>query len=104
MCIRDRFYGAYHTINNISNPNGELKKYDVVGNICETDTFASDRQIPEIRVGDILAFENAGAYCFSMASSYNSRPRPAEVLIKEDGGQQIIRKRETIEDIWQGME
>lgn len=102
--IRPMFYGAYHTINNISNPNGELKKYDVVGNICETDTFASDRQIPEIRVGDILAFENAGAYCFSMASSYNSRPRPAEVLIKEDGGQQIIRKRETIEDIWQGME
>lgn len=102
--IRPMFYGAYHTIKNISNPDGELKTYDVVGNICETDTFASERQIPEIRVGDILAFENAGAYCFSMASPYNSRPRPAEVLIMSDGHDRLIRKRETMEDIWHNQE
>lgn len=97
--IRPMFYGAYHTIRNISNPGGTLHQYDIVGNICETDTFASDRMIPQIRVGDILSFENAGAYCYSMASSYNTRPRPAEVYQRIDGTTQLIRRRETIEDI-----
>lgn len=102
--IRPMFYGAYHTIKNVSNPHGVLNTYDVVGNICETDTFASDREIPEIRVGDILCFENAGAYCFSMASPYNSRPRPAEVMEMNDGEYRLVRRRETIEDLWAGQE
>jgi len=97
--IRPMFYGAYHTIRNISNTDGPLLKYDIVGNICETDTFASDRMIPQIRPGDILGFENAGAYCYSMASSYNTRPRPAEVYQRADGTTQLIRRRETVEDI-----
>jgi len=97
--IRPMFYGAYHTIRNISNPEGVLNKYDVVGNICETDTFAADRLIPAIRPGDILGFENAGAYCYAMASSYNTRPRPAEIYIKTGGLPQLIRRRETLDDI-----
>lgn len=97
--IRPMFYGAYHTIRNISNPEATLHKYDIVGNICETDTFASDRMVPQIRPGDILSFENAGAYCYSMASSYNTRPKPAEVYLRIDGTTQLIRRRETVEDI-----
>lgn len=101
--LRPMFYQAYHTISNLSNPDGESKLYSVVGNICETDTFAEDRQIPEVREGDIILFENAGAYCHSMSSHYNSRPRPAEVMIK--GGQDfLIRRRETLEDIWHNQQ
>ena len=74
-------YGSEHRIENISNPKGKERYYSVVGYICETDTFATNRRISEISEGDILAFKNAGAYCFSMASNYNSRFRPAEVLI-----------------------
>lgn len=97
--IRPMFYGAFHTIKNLSNPAGELHAYDIVGNICETDTFASDRSIPAIRPGDILCFENAGAYCYSMASSYNTRPRPAEVYLRAGQEAQLIRRRETVDDI-----
>lgn len=97
--IRPMFYGAYHTIKNISNPEGNLRVYDVVGNICETDTFAADREIPEIRVDDLLLFENAGAYCYSMSSPYNSRPRPAEVYIRQNGNVELIRRRETLDDL-----
>lgn len=96
--IRPMFYDAYHEIDNLSNPEGAQKTYDVVGYICETDTFASNRQLPEVREGDVLAFRNAGAYCMSMASNYNSRPRPAEVLLL-DGKAHLIRRRETLEDI-----
>lgn len=96
--IRPMFYGAWHTITNISNSNGAPETYDVVGNICETDTFAKDRMIPEIRPGDILAFANAGAYCYSMASSYNSRPRPAEVYLQH-GAARLIRHRETLQHL-----
>jgi len=70
----------------------------VVGNICETDTFAEGRDIAEIREGDLLAIRNAGAYCFEMASSYNSRCRPAEVLVK-NGQARLIRRRETLDDL-----
>ncbi len=87
-----------HEIENISNPKGRERFYTVVGYICETDTFANNRRISEIREGDILAFQNAGAYCFSMASNYNSRYRPAEVLWHNNEAH-LIRKRETIEDI-----
>lgn len=96
--IRPMFYDAYHHIENITNPTGTERIYTVVGNICETDTFAWDRKLSEVREGDLLAFHNTGAYCFEMASSYNSRPRPAEVMIHE-GKDHLIRKRETLDDL-----
>ncbi|MCE5305992.1 diaminopimelate decarboxylase [bacterium] len=96
--IRPMFYNAYHEIINISNPDGMPRIYTVVGYICETDTFAWNRKISEIHPGDILTFKNAGAYGYTMASNYNSRLRPAEVLIYE-GKDYLIRKRESIEDL-----
>lgn len=96
--IRPMFYDAYHHIFNVSNPNGTPRYYTVVGYICETDTFGWDRKINEIKEGDILAFRNAGAYSFMMASNYNSRVRPAEVAIYK-GKAHLIRKRETLDDI-----
>ena len=96
--IRPMLYGAQHHIENISNPNGKERFYSVVGYICETDTFANNRRIKEIAEGDILAFHNAGAYCFMMSSNYNSRYRPAEVLWYNDKAH-LIRKRETIKDL-----
>ena len=96
--IRPMFYGAYHGIENISNPSGTIRKYNVVGNICETDTFAENRLLPEIKEGDLLVFLNAGAYGFEMASNYNSRFKPAEVLVK-DGKAHLIRRREVIDDL-----
>lgn len=96
--IRPMFYEAYHTIENISNTAGIERIYTVVGNICETDTFAWDRKINEIREGDLLAFYNAGAYGFEMSSNFNSRLRPAEVFVK-DGKATLIRNREVFEDL-----
>ena len=82
--IRPVFYQAYHHIANLSNPDGPLSVYDVCGNICETgDRFAEQRELPEIREGDILAIENAGAYCYSMGGVYNLRPMPAEVVVAD---------------------
>ncbi|MGN6493925.1 MAG: diaminopimelate decarboxylase [Agriterribacter sp.] len=96
--IRPMFYGSYHQIENISNAGGQKLPYTVVGNICETDTFADDRMISEIREGDYLVFYNAGAYGFEMASNYNSRFKPAEVLVKNNIPQ-LIRRRDTLEDL-----
>lgn len=96
--IRPMFYNAHHEIENFSNPSGEKKVYNVVGYICETDSFAHDRIIPEVRKGDLLVFKNAGAYCATMASNFNSRPRPAEVLI-HNGKEYLIKRRETMEDL-----
>jgi len=96
--IRPMMYDSYHHIVNVSNPTGSQKIYTVVGYICETDTFGSDRKIHEVREGDILAIKNAGAYCFSMASNYNSRLRPAEVLIINKEAK-LIRERETLDDL-----
>ncbi|MDH4089915.1 MAG: diaminopimelate decarboxylase [Cyclobacteriaceae bacterium] len=96
--LRPMMYDAYHHIVNISNPSGPLKMYTVVGYICETDTFGADRKLNEVREGDILAIKNAGAYGFSMASNYNSRLRPSEVLII-NGEAKLIRERETLEDL-----
>jgi diaminopimelate decarboxylase len=96
--IRPMMYDAYHHIRNVSNPTGEEKIYTVTGNICETDTFASDRPINEIHEGDHLVFHNAGAYGFEMASNYNSRYRPAEVLVKDDRFH-LIRKRDEFNDL-----
>jgi diaminopimelate decarboxylase len=96
--IRPMFYDAYHHIENLSNPGGEEKVYTVTGYICETDTFAADRRLHEVREGDFLIFYNAGAYGFEMASNYNSRYRPAEVLVK-DGKPILIRRRDNWEDL-----
>lgn len=101
--IRPMMYNSYHHITNLSNPTGRERYYSVVGYICETDTFGSNRRIPEISEGDILCFHNAGAYCFSMASNYNSRYKPAEVMIY-DGEDYLIRKRENFEDIIRNQE
>ncbi|NNF18556.1 MAG: diaminopimelate decarboxylase, partial [Flavobacteriaceae bacterium] len=96
--IRPMLYGATHEIINISNPEGKERFYSVVGYICETDTFANNKRINEISEGDILCFKNAGAYCFTMASNYNSRFRPPEVLWYQ-GRAILIRERETFEDL-----
>lgn len=96
--IRPMFYDAFHKIENLSNPKGNQRIYTVVGNICETDTFAWDRKINEVREGDILVFRNAGAYGFEMSSNFNSRLKPAEVMWHE-GKAQLIRKRDVFEDL-----
>ncbi|MGZ3839814.1 MAG: diaminopimelate decarboxylase [Flavisolibacter sp.] len=96
--IRPMFYDAYHRIENVSHPEGEKKKYSVVGNICETDTFAWDRQLNEVREGDCLVFYNAGAYGFEMSSNFNSRFKPAEILVKGEESL-LIRRRDTFEDL-----
>ena len=98
--IRPMLYNSHHDIDNLSNNSGKERFYTVVGYICETDTFATNRRISEIAEGDILRFKNAGAYCFSMTSNYNSRYRPAEVLWYKDKAH-LIRKRETIDDLLQ---
>ena len=96
--IRPMFYDAYHRIGNISNPQGSERIYTVVGNICETDTFAWDRLLNEVREGDYLVFCNAGAYGFEMSSNFNSRLKPVEVLVKE-GKPHLIRRRDDFEDL-----
>ena len=96
--LRPMMYDAHHDIVNISNPKGTQRVYTIVGYICETDTFGWDRKLHEVREGDLLALKNAGAYGFSMASNYNSRFRPAEVLVYE-GKAHLIRERETMEDL-----
>jgi diaminopimelate decarboxylase len=101
--IRPMFYDSYHHISNLTNPKAPERLYTVVGNICETDTFAWDRLLPEIRENDLLVFHNAGAYGFEMSSSFNSRQRPAEVLL-ENGRARLIRRRQTFEDLLQGQE
>jgi len=96
--IRPMMYGGYHEVTNVSNPTGKEMLYDVVGYICETDTLAAERMLPQVREGDLLVFKNAGAYGFTMASNYNSRLRPAEVLVYQ-GKPHLVRQRETFEDI-----
>lgn len=100
--VRPMMYNSYHDMLNISNPKGTFRVYSVVGNICETDTLGSDRKLNEVREGDIIGIKNAGAYAFSMSSNYNSRLRPAEVLII-DGQAKLIRNRETMDDIFRNM-
>jgi diaminopimelate decarboxylase len=100
--IRPMMYDAYHEIENISNPDGAKNTYTVVGNICETDTLGTDRLIHEVREGDLIVIRNAGAYGYMMASNYNSRLRPAEVLILE-GKARLIRERDTLETIVRGQ-
>lgn len=96
--VRPMNYDAYHHLINLSNPTGALNDYDVVGYLCETDTFALNRQMNEIRQGDVICLLNAGAYGYTMSSNYNGRPRPAEVLY-DQGTTTLIRRAETIEDL-----
>ncbi len=96
--MRPMFYGSYHEIENLSNPLGEERFYSVVGYICETDTFGSNRKISEIKEGDYLVFKNAGAYCFSMSSNYNSRYKPKEILWIGGEGH-LIRREEKFDDL-----
>jgi diaminopimelate decarboxylase len=91
-------YDAYHRLTNLSNPQAIEKAYTVTGYICETDTFATDRLLHEVREGDILVFYNAGAYGFEMSSNYNSRYKPAEVMVK-DGEAFLIRDRDNFDDL-----
>lgn len=100
--IRPKLYHAHHDITNISHPKGTERIYTVVGYICETDTFAQDIKLNEVKENDILAFHNAGAYSYSMASNYNSRYRPAEVFII-NGKDHLIRQAETFNDILRGQ-
>ena len=101
--IRPMMYDAYHTIVNVSNTEGPEHTYTVVGNICETDTLGSDRALNEVREGDLLVLKNAGAYGYSMASNYNSRLRPAEVMVVS-GEAKLIRRRDTLEQLLNGQE
>ena len=101
--LRPMFYDAYHHISNLSAPDGPERLYTVVGHICETDTFAPDRLLPQVHEGDVLAFHNAGAYGYEMSSAFNARPRPAEVLI-EGEELKLIRRRQTFEDLLAGQE
>ncbi|MGK7389223.1 MAG: diaminopimelate decarboxylase [Candidatus Cyclobacteriaceae bacterium M2_1C_046] len=96
--LRPMMYDAYHAVGNITNPSGTQRVYTIVGYICETDTLAADRKLNEVREGDLLLIKNAGAYGFMMASNYNSRFRPPEVLIHK-GKAHLIRKRETMDDL-----
>ncbi|MFC3416678.1 diaminopimelate decarboxylase [Algoriphagus hitonicola] len=96
--LRPMLYDAYHDVYNLSNPEGKENTYSVVGYICETDTIAANRSLAEVNQGDLLVIKNAGAYGYSMASNYNSRLRPAEVLVL-DGEVHLIRKREIFEDL-----
>jgi len=99
--IRPMFYDAYHEIKNLTHPNGEEKVYDVAGNICETgDYFATERLLPEIREGDILIIETAGAYCYSMGGVYNLRAMPPEILIDGDNVK-VVSKRKSNEELAQ---
>lgn len=100
--IRPMFYESFHCITNISNTEAPTKEYAVVGNICETDTFAWDRTLNEVREGDLLVFHNAGAYGFEMGSNYNSRFLPAQVLYKNSKAH-LIRKRDELEDLWRNQ-
>ncbi len=98
--LRPAMYGSYHHITNVSNPDGRKEVVDVVGNICESgDKFAEEREVTEPREGDILAIATAGAYGYSMASNYNLRGLPAEVLIDPDGNTGLIRAREDNETL-----
>ena len=96
--VRPMFYGSKHSIENISSNSNEIKNYSVVGYICETDTFSENVNLKKTNEGDILCFKNAGAYCFSMSSNYNSRFKPPEVLVSNNEIK-LIRKRENFKDL-----
>ncbi len=97
--LRPALYKAYHRIEPVAAPSSETRRVDVVGPVCESGDFlARERELPVVAPGDLLAIRDVGAYCFAMASNYNLRPRPAEVLC-EDGAFRLIRRRESFEDL-----
>lgn len=97
--MRPAFYGAYHHITNISNPDGPVEVVDVTGSLCENnDKFAKNRELPKVRLGDTLVIHDAGAHGASMGYNYNGRLRSAEILLQEDGSTRMIRRAETMED------
>ena len=103
--LRPALYGAWHAILPVDEPvTPALGRVDVVGPVCESGDFlARDRELPPARRGDLLAVMSSGAYGFSMSSNYNSRTRPAEVLVR--GGEvHVIRRREALEDLTRGEE
>ena len=99
--LRPALYGAYHQIDNISAPEREARVADIVGPICETGDFLAQNRLIGAQAGDLLAVRSAGAYAASMASNYNSRPRAAEVLVDDTGAAKLIRRRETLENLWE---
>ncbi len=98
--MRPAIYGAYHHITVLGKENAPCDhKYDVTGGLCENnDKFAIDRMLPKIDIGDILVIHDTGAHGFSMGYNYNGKLRSAEVLLKEDGTSQLIRRAETPKD------
>ena len=96
--LRPMMYDAYHEIINITNPEGKPEKYNIVGNLCEIDNIGTNRMLNRVRPDDIIMIKNAGAYGFSMSSNYNTRPKPAEVLIV-NGKARLIRRRENFDDL-----
>lgn len=96
--IRPLLYGSYHHIENLTNPNGKKYLYDVCGNICESgDCFAEQRELPEIREGDLLVIKTAGAYCYSMGSIYNLRSMPSELLVIDDQEYLVTKKLSSLQ-------
>ncbi len=100
--IRPALYGAFHGFQVVGPPSEETAVVDIVGPVCESGDFlARDRELAVMQSGDLLAMRGAGAYGFAMASNYNSRPRPPEVLV--DGSEMyVIRKRESLDDLMRG--
>jgi diaminopimelate decarboxylase len=97
--MRPALYGAYHRIEPVAPRGGEARAYEIVGPVCESsDVVGRDRTLPRIEVGDLVAIRDAGAYGAAMASNYNRRPLPPEVMV-DDGGWRVIRRRQTIDDM-----
>jgi len=97
--MRPMLYGAYHAIEAVSPREGATITADVVGPVCETtDTLGTDRALPPVQVGDLLAVRDTGAYSAVMGSNYNRRPFPPEVLVDGDGWR-VIRRRQTVDDL-----
>jgi len=97
--LRPALYGAYHRIEPVSLRSGEVRRYEIVGPVCESaDVVGRDRDLPRLQVGDLVAIRDAGAYGSVMASNYNRRPLPPEVLV-ENGRWDVIRRRQTIDDL-----
>jgi diaminopimelate decarboxylase len=100
--VRPSLYGSYHHIQPVVDHRREQLIADVVGPICETGDFlARDRSLPQVEPGELLAVMSAGAFGFAMSSNYNSRPRPAEILVRDDSFE-VIRTRETYDDLLKG--
>jgi diaminopimelate decarboxylase len=100
--MRPALYSAHHDIEVVGQARPGMQAVDIVGPVCESaDTFAKARMMPKLETGDLLAIRTAAAYGFVMASTYNGRPRVAEILVDHTKGK-VVRQRETLEDLWRG--